>query len=66
MRLDLPGCTVAIGGLGTGLARALRARGANVALLDLDAEPVREQASRLGGDRFARGWPIDVRDLDGL
>ena len=70
MRLDLPGRTVAItgagGGLGSGLARALRAQGANVALLDLDAEAVHEQASRLGGDRFARGWSIDVRDLDGL
>jgi NAD(P)-dependent dehydrogenase (short-subunit alcohol dehydrogenase family) len=37
MRLDLPGRTVVItgasGGLGAGLARALRAHGANVALL---------------------------------
>ena len=39
MRLDLPGKTVATtgagGGLGASLARALRAHGANVALLDL-------------------------------
>jgi NAD(P)-dependent dehydrogenase (short-subunit alcohol dehydrogenase family) len=27
---------------------------------------VRQQAERLGGDRFARGWSIDVRDLEGL
>jgi NAD(P)-dependent dehydrogenase (short-subunit alcohol dehydrogenase family) len=70
MRLDLPGRTVVItgasGGLGAGLARALRAHGANVALLDVDAEAVRQQAERLGGDRFARGWSIDVRDLEGL
>jgi NAD(P)-dependent dehydrogenase (short-subunit alcohol dehydrogenase family) len=70
MRLDLPGRTVVItgasGGLGAGLARALRAHGANVALLDLDAEAVRQQAERLGGDRFAGGWSIDVRDLEGL
>jgi NAD(P)-dependent dehydrogenase (short-subunit alcohol dehydrogenase family) len=70
MRLDLPGRTVVItgagGGLGAGLASALRAHGANVALLDLDAEAVRQQAECLGGDRFARGWSIDVRDLEGL
>lgn len=68
MRLDLPGKTVAItgagGGLGAGLARALRARGANVALLDLDGDRLQAQAARLGGDRYARGWAVDVRDLD--
>lgn len=70
MRLDLPGRTVVItgasGGLGAGLASALRAHGANVALLDLDADAVRQQADRLGGDWFARGWSIDVRDLERL
>ena len=70
MRLDLPGRIVVItgasGGLGSGLAGALRAHGANVALLDLDADAVRQQAERLGGNRFARGWSIDVRDLEGL
>jgi NAD(P)-dependent dehydrogenase (short-subunit alcohol dehydrogenase family) len=68
MRLDLPGKTVAItgagGGLGAGLARALRAQGASVALLDLVADGVQAQAARLGGDRYARGWGVDVRDFD--
>ena len=68
MRLDLPGKTVAItgagGGLGSGLARALRAHGANVALLDLTADGVQAQAAQLGGDRYARGWAVDVRDFD--
>lgn len=68
MRLDLPGKTVAItgagGGLGAALARALRAHGANVALLDLTAEGVEAQAARLGGPRYARGWAVDVRDLE--
>jgi len=68
VKLDLPGRTVAItgaaGGLGAGLARALRARGANVALLDLTADVVQAQAARLGGDRYARGWAVDVRDLE--
>jgi NAD(P)-dependent dehydrogenase (short-subunit alcohol dehydrogenase family) len=68
VRLDLPGKTVAItgagGGLGVGLARALRAHGANVALLDLVADGVEAHAARLGGDRYARGWAVDVRDFD--
>ena len=68
MRLDLPGKTVAItgagGGLGAGLTRALRAHGANVALLDLTADRVQAQAARLGGDRYARGWAVDVRDFE--
>lgn len=68
MRLDLPGKTVAItgagGGLGAGLARAVRAHGANVALLDLTADRVQAHAARLGGERYARGWAVDVRDLE--
>lgn len=68
MRLDLPGKTVAItgagGGLGAGVARALRVHGANVALLDLAADGVKAQAARLGGDRYARGWAVDVRDFE--
>ena len=57
MRLDLPGKTVAItgagGGLGAGLARALRAHGANVALLDLTAD-ARPGPSRPAGRRPLR------------
>lgn len=68
MRLDLPGKTVVItgasGGLGAALAPELRARGANVALLDLNLDVVRKQAAGLGGDRYARGWSVDVGDLD--
>src|SRR4051794_19472244 len=51
MRLALPGRTVVItgatGGLGARLARPLRAHGANVALLDLDAEAVRLRAASI-------------------
>jgi NAD(P)-dependent dehydrogenase (short-subunit alcohol dehydrogenase family) len=68
VRLDLPGRTIAItgagGGLGASLARALRAHGANVALLDLTTEGVDAHAARLGGDRHARAWAVDVRDFD--
>ncbi len=70
MRYDLNGRTVAVtgagGGLGTALAEALRAEGARVALLDLDADRLAAQAARLGDTRAARAWAADVRDLDNL
>jgi NAD(P)-dependent dehydrogenase (short-subunit alcohol dehydrogenase family) len=70
VNLDLPGRTVAItgagGGLGRELATRLRAEGANVALLDLRLETVNALAEEFGGDRFARGWSVDVCDLNAL
>jgi len=70
MKYDVGGRTVAItgasGGLGRALAEALRARKANLVLLDLDGDAVAEQAERLGGARVARGWQVDVCDLDSL
>ncbi|MGY1939945.1 SDR family NAD(P)-dependent oxidoreductase [Nocardia gipuzkoensis] len=48
------------------MAQALRARGANLALLDLDADAVGAQANTLGTSDEARGWRADVRDLDSL
>jgi len=69
-RYDLTGRTVAItgstGGLGTALAQALRARGANLVLLDLNPEATQAQARALGGATVARGWRADVRDLASL
>lgn len=69
-RYDLAGRTVLItgstGGLGTALADALRRRGANLALLDLDADLAQQQAADLGPETVARGWSADVRDLDSL
>jgi NAD(P)-dependent dehydrogenase (short-subunit alcohol dehydrogenase family) len=55
--------TGATGGLGRAVAEALHARGARLALLDLDADAVRAQATALGGADQARGWVADVRDL---
>lgn len=69
-RYHLAGRTVLItgstGGLGSALARAVAARGANLALLDLDADAVTRQAEALGPDTTARGWTADVRDFDSL
>lgn len=69
-RYDLTGRTVALtrstGGLGTSLASALCARGANLALLDLNGDATQAQAGTLGGATVARGWPADVRDLTTL
>ncbi|MER9741696.1 MULTISPECIES: bifunctional aldolase/short-chain dehydrogenase [unclassified Mesorhizobium] len=41
--------TGAAGGLGLAIAKALRAEGAEIAMLDVDAESVATQAARLGG-----------------
>lgn len=70
MSYDLEGRVVAVtgaaGGLGVVLARALRAEGARVAVLDLDADCVAARAADLGDLRSARGWVADVRDLEQL
>ncbi|BBZ58089.1 SDR family NAD(P)-dependent oxidoreductase [Mycolicibacterium phocaicum] len=67
---ELAGRTVVItgagGGLGSNLAQALRAKGCNLALLDLDLDRVERQAEALGGPAHARGWRADVRDLASL
>jgi NAD(P)-dependent dehydrogenase (short-subunit alcohol dehydrogenase family) len=69
-RYTLAGRTVAItgstGGLGAAVATELCARGANLALLDLNAAAVAAQAAALGGPDVARGWHADVRDLESL
>src|SRR4051794_30297442 len=68
--LDLSGRTVLItgagGGLGRALALALGGKGARLALLDLHAGALEDQARALGGDTVARGWACDVRDLPDL
>lgn len=69
-RYDLAGRTVVVtgstGGLGTALAQALRSRGANLALFDLDAQTAEHQAADLGPDAVAIGGAVDVRDLDSV
>jgi NAD(P)-dependent dehydrogenase (short-subunit alcohol dehydrogenase family) len=66
-RYQLNGLTVAItgstGGLGSEVAKALRRRGAHLALLDLDQATVDAQAQSLGAPEVARGWVTDVRDF---
>jgi NAD(P)-dependent dehydrogenase (short-subunit alcohol dehydrogenase family) len=65
---DLTNRVVAItgstGGLGSAIAEKLRVKGARLALLDLDAGAVADQAATLGGPDVSRGWPINVRSMD--
>lgn len=69
-RYSVTGRTVLItgstGGLGAALSEELRGRGANLALLDLDAAAVAAQAERLGGGAVAAGFVADVRDISSL
>ncbi|MGZ4182290.1 MAG: short-chain dehydrogenase/reductase [Solirubrobacteraceae bacterium] len=52
-------------GIGLGIAQAFIARGADVALLDLEAEEVQRTAATLGSDR-AIGIGVDVTDAAAL
>jgi NAD(P)-dependent dehydrogenase (short-subunit alcohol dehydrogenase family) len=52
-------------GIGLGIAQAFTARGARVALLDLEAEAVQRTAATLGADR-AIGIAADVTDATAL
>ncbi len=67
---DLEDRVVAItgstGGLGSAVAKALVAKGAKLALFDLDGAATAAQAKALGDDRQARGWPVDVGSLASL
>lgn len=58
--------TGSTGGLGRAAAQALRARGAKLALLDLDLEVVKAQATELGGPEVAAGWFANVCSLESL
>jgi len=65
---DLSGRVVAItgaaGGLGSALACALLARGARLALFDVDEAAAARLAHGLGDERQAKGWRVDVRSCD--
>jgi NAD(P)-dependent dehydrogenase (short-subunit alcohol dehydrogenase family) len=67
---ELAGRTIALtgatGGLGSTLAAALRTRGTNLALMDLDPDALAVQSARLGGPAVARAYRVDVRDLSTL
>ena len=56
--------TGAARGIGFETARELHARGASVALVDLDAEQTREAAARVG--ERALGLGADVTDRDAI
>ena len=69
-KYDISRLTIAItgstGGLGSALAKALHAKGAKLALLDLDGAAAQQQAASLGGPARARGWAVNVRSMDSL
>ena len=50
--------TGSTGGLGLAIAQALQAKGAKLALLDLDLNKVESQAKQLGGQSIAAGWVL--------
>lgn len=54
------------GGLGQALAVALRARGARLALLDMELAAANAAARQIGSSDVARGWAADVRDYERL
>jgi NAD(P)-dependent dehydrogenase (short-subunit alcohol dehydrogenase family) len=69
-KYELRNCVVAItgatGGLGSALSEALIAKGAMLALLDLDPQKLEVQAQSLGDAKHAHGWVADVRNLESL
>lgn len=69
-RYDLNGRVIAItgatGGLGLAAAKALRNRGAKLALFDLNLEALQAQARELGSPEVAAGWVANVRSMDSL
>ncbi|HEX5359628.1 MAG TPA: SDR family NAD(P)-dependent oxidoreductase [Fluviicoccus sp.] len=69
-KYDISKLTIAItgstGGLGSALAKALHAKGAKLALLDLDGAAAQQQAESLGGPGRAKGWAVNVRSMESL
>lgn len=67
---DVAGRVIAItgatGGLGRALARALRDKGARLALMDLDLPQTQALAQALGVQTVAAAWQVDVRSNDAV
>lgn len=58
--------TGSTGGLGQAAAQALHAKGAKLALLDLDLDTVKAQANALDSNDVVKGWAADVCSLENL
>ena len=53
--------TGSTGGLGRAIGQSLRAKGAKLALLDIDYQAAAEQAQVLGDPGVVQAWQVDVR-----
>lgn len=58
--------TGSTGGLGEAAARALKAQGAQLILLDINPSALEAQVDALGGPQYAVGIPADVRSMDSM
>ncbi|NIF42275.1 SDR family NAD(P)-dependent oxidoreductase [Burkholderia sp. Tr-862] len=58
--------TGSTGGLGSALAEALHARGARLALFDLEADRLTAQIRSFGRPSDVLGWTADVRDFESI
>ncbi|WP_232441929.1 SDR family NAD(P)-dependent oxidoreductase [Burkholderia ubonensis] len=58
--------TGSTGGLGSALAEALHARGARLALFDLEADKLTAQTRSFGHPSDVLGWTADVRNFESL
>lgn len=69
-KYDLDGLVILItgstGGLGSALATAFAAKGAKLALLDINLEAADKQATSLGGYTIAKAWQADVCSMESL
>lgn len=58
--------TGSTGGLGVAAANALKAKGAKIALMDINQDALDDQVVQLGGSKHAAGFVADVRSMSSI